>query len=76
MMRTIVYGSREHARWLGALPRSSAPRPDVLRAAEAIVRAVARGGDAALVRLTAKLDGVRLTPATFAGIAFISTDEG
>jgi histidinol dehydrogenase len=63
MMRTTVYGSREHARWLRALPRSSAPRREVLRAAQAIVRAVERGGDAALVRLSARLDGVRLTPA-------------
>jgi histidinol dehydrogenase len=62
-VRTIVDGSPAHARWLAALPRSSAPRRDVLRAAEAIVRAVARGGDAALVRLTGRLDGVRLTPA-------------
>jgi histidinol dehydrogenase len=62
-MRTIVYGSRAHARWMAALPRSAAPRREVLRAAEAIVRAVARGGDVALVRLGERLDGVRLTPA-------------
>ncbi len=62
-MKTLEFGSRAHKRWLAALPRSSAPRPDALRAAEAIVRAVRRGGDAALVRLTAQLDGVRLTPA-------------
>ena len=34
----------------------------MVRAAEAIVRAVRREGDAALVRLTERLDGVRLTP--------------
>jgi histidinol dehydrogenase len=62
-VRTIVYGSRAHARWLAALPRSAAPRRDVLQAAGAIVRAVQRHGDAALVRLTERLDGVRLTPA-------------
>ncbi len=61
-MRTLEHGSRAHARWIAGLPRASAPRPAVLRAAESIVRAVKRGGDAALVRLTAKLDGVRLTP--------------
>ena len=61
-MRTFAFGSRAHARWLGSLPRSSAPRRDVVRAAEAIVRAVQQGGDAALLRLTARLDGVRLTP--------------
>ncbi len=60
-MKTLEYGSRAHARWLAALPRSSAPRPEVLRAVEGIVKAVRRGGDAALVRLTARLDGVSLT---------------
>jgi histidinol dehydrogenase len=63
VMRTIVHGSREHARWRQRLPRTAAPRRPVLHAAETIVRAVARGGDAALVRLTERLDGVRLTPA-------------
>jgi histidinol dehydrogenase len=62
-MRTLAWGSRAQARWLAALPRSSAPRRDVMRAVEAIVRAVQRDGDAALVRLSARLDGVRLTPA-------------
>ena len=62
-MRTIAFGSRAHARWLLALPRSSAPRREVVRAAEAIVRSVEREGDAALVRLVARLDGVRLTAA-------------
>ncbi len=62
-MRTFAFGSRTHARWLASLPRSSAPRSDVLLAAEAIVRAVERRGDAALVRLTARFDGVRLTRA-------------
>ncbi len=61
-MRTLEHGSRAHARWIAGLPRASAPRPAVLRAAESIVRAVKRDGDAALVRLTAKLDGVSLTP--------------
>jgi len=62
-VRTIAFGSRAHARWLAALPRSSAPRPQVMRSALAIVRSVQRDGDAALVRLVARLDGVRLTPA-------------
>jgi histidinol dehydrogenase len=60
-MRLLVYGSRAHARWLAALPRSSRPRPQVLRATETIVRAVRRDGDAALLRLTRELDGVALT---------------
>ena len=62
-MRTIEYGTKAHARWKATLPRSASPRRDVVRAAETIVRAVAREGDAAVVRLTARLDGVRLTPA-------------
>jgi histidinol dehydrogenase len=61
-MRTVAYGGTAWRRWLASLPRSSAPRPEVLRAAAAIVRAVRRGGDAALVRVTERLDGVRLTP--------------
>ncbi len=62
-MKMLDFGSRAHARWMAGLSRSSAPRPDVLRTAEAILRAVRRDGDAALLRLTAKLDGVRLSPA-------------
>jgi histidinol dehydrogenase len=61
-MRTLVHGSSGWKRWLSGLPRASAPRPEVMRAAEAIVRSVRREGDAALVRLTARFDGVRLTP--------------
>jgi len=47
-------------RWLASLPRASAPRPSVVRGAERIVAAVRKGGDRALVRLTERLDGVRL----------------
>jgi histidinol dehydrogenase len=61
-VRTIEYGTRAHARWRAGLTRAASPRRDVLRATEAIVRAVTRDGDRALVRLTARLDGVRLTP--------------
>jgi histidinol dehydrogenase len=61
-MRTIVHGSAGWKRWLASLPRASAPRPAALRAAAGIVRAVRRGGDDALVRLTARFDGVRLAP--------------
>ena len=59
-MRTIAYPGTAYSRWLAALPRASAPRPAVVRAAERIVRAVRLGGDAALLRLTERLDGVRL----------------
>jgi histidinol dehydrogenase len=61
-MRTVVYGSAGWKRWLASLPRSSSPRAGVARAAEAIVRAVRREGDRALVRFTERLDAVRLTP--------------
>ena len=60
-MRTVGYGGAAWRRWIAALPRSGAPRPGVQRAVAAIVREVRRGGDDALVRLTARLDGVRLT---------------
>jgi histidinol dehydrogenase len=63
-MRTLVYGSHEWARWLSRLPRARGPRDGVMRAAEAIVRAVRRDGDRALVRYTARFDGVALTPRT------------
>lgn len=62
-MKRLRHGSRAHARWLAALPRASAPRPEVLRTAEAILREVRRDGDAALVRFGARFDGVRLSPA-------------
>jgi histidinol dehydrogenase len=61
-MRTVVFEGTAWRRWLSSLPRSSAPRAEALRAAAGIVRAVRRGGDAALVRLTERFDGVRLLP--------------
>ncbi len=60
-MRTVVYLGAGWKRWLASLPRSSAPRARVARAAETIVRGVRRDGDEALVRLTERLDRVRLT---------------
>jgi len=62
-VKTIVYGTRAHAAWKARLPHAAAPRRAVVRAVEAILRAVARDGDAALVRFTARFDGIRLTPA-------------
>ncbi len=62
-MKRIVYGGRDWDRWLARLPRSSAPRPQVLRATERIIRAVRTEGNRALVQLTERFDGVRLTPA-------------
>jgi histidinol dehydrogenase len=61
-MKTVVYGGAGWRRWLASLPRASAPRAEVQRAAEQIVRAVRREGDAALLRFSERLDGVRLAP--------------
>jgi histidinol dehydrogenase len=61
-MRTLTHGGAAWRRWLASLPRSGSPRPAVMRAAAGIVRAVRRGGDDAVCRLTARLDGVRLAP--------------
>jgi histidinol dehydrogenase len=61
-VRRLVHGSAGWRRWIEGLPRASGPRPAVLRAADRIVRAVHTEGDRALVRETARLDGVRLTP--------------
>ncbi|MET0556186.1 MAG: histidinol dehydrogenase [Vicinamibacteria bacterium] len=62
-MRTVRYGSPAWRRYLAALPRASRPRPAVAKAVAAILRDVRRHGDDALVRLTARFDGVRLRPA-------------
>jgi histidinol dehydrogenase len=59
-MRVIAYPGVAYRRWLAALPRASAPRGAVLRVAERIVRDVQKNGDAALLRLGERLDGVRL----------------
>ena len=61
-MRTLFFGGVAWRRFFASLPRSSAPRAGALRAAAGIVRAVRRGGDAALCRLTERFDGVRLLP--------------
>jgi len=60
-MKRLTYGGRAWKEWLTRLPRSSAPRPQVLRVVERIVRAVRLEGDRAVIRLTARHDGVRLT---------------
>src|SRR3989441_135012 len=62
MIKTLRYGTAAWERWLAGLPRANARRPQVERAVAAILRAVRRKGDAALVRYTARFDRVRLTP--------------
>ena len=59
-MRTLRYGTPAWERYLRSLPRSGQADRRVEAAAAAIVRAVRRDGDRALLRLTARLDGVRL----------------
>jgi histidinol dehydrogenase len=58
----VRFGSPAWRRYLEGRRRSARPRPGVERAAAAAIRAVRREGDAALVRLTARFDGVRLSP--------------
>jgi histidinol dehydrogenase len=61
-VKTLRYGTAAWKRYLAALPRADRPLPAVQRAVARIVRDVERDGDAALVRWTARLDGVRLRP--------------
>jgi histidinol dehydrogenase len=61
-MKTLRYGTAGWKRYLAALPRADRPRPAVQRAVARILSEVEREGDAALVRWTARLDGVRLRP--------------
>jgi len=62
-VRTVRYGTTAWRRYVDGLPRADRPRPAVQRAVARIVREVEREGDAAVVRWTARLDGVRLRPA-------------
>jgi histidinol dehydrogenase len=62
-VRTVRFGSPAWRRYLAGLPRGGASRPGIERAAAAVVRAVRREGDAAVLRFTARFDGVRLSAA-------------
>jgi histidinol dehydrogenase len=59
-MRLLGYATPAWRRYLASLPRAGTPSPRVERAVAGILRAVERDGDRALVRLTRRLDGVRL----------------
>jgi histidinol dehydrogenase len=61
-VKNLRYATAAWRRYLGGLPRADRPRPAVQRVVARIVREVEREGDAALVRWTARLDGVRLRP--------------
>jgi histidinol dehydrogenase len=62
-VKTLRYGTMAWRRYVDGLPRADRPRPLVQRAVARIVHDVEREGDAALVRWTARLDGVQLRPA-------------
>src|SRR5260370_31786697 len=62
MIRTLRYRTAAWERWLTGLPRAGAVRPGVDRGGAAILGAVQREGDAALLRYTRRFDRVRLTP--------------
>ena len=59
-MKVLRHATPAWRRYLAALPRADRPRPEVARAVARIVSDVAKEGDAAVVRWTARLDGVRL----------------
>jgi histidinol dehydrogenase len=59
-MRILRHGESEWSRYLARLPRSSSRSMRVERAVRTIVSDVRRDGDRALVRLTARFDGIRL----------------
>ncbi|HVR70713.1 MAG TPA: histidinol dehydrogenase [Vicinamibacteria bacterium] len=61
-MRRVRYGGAAWKAWLRGLPRAARPDPAIERAVAAILRQVARGGDRALVHLTARFDGLSLSP--------------
>ncbi len=62
MLRRLTYPSAAWTRYLQSLPRGGAPRPQVERAVAGILRQVQRNGDRALIALTARHDGVQLSP--------------
>ena len=63
-MRSFRYGTPEWTRYLSARRAPAASSLAVERGVARIVEDVRRHGDAALVRLTARFDGVRLAPGT------------
>jgi histidinol dehydrogenase len=61
-VKTVRYGTAAWKRYLDGLPRAGRPLPAVERAVARILAEVRRDGDAALVRLTRRFDGVSLSP--------------
>jgi len=61
-MRLIRYGTNAWRAYLAALPRASSRRAGLEGSVARILRDVRRNGDRALVRLTQRFDGIRLSP--------------
>ena len=62
-MRLVRPRDKNYARCLRALDRRAVPDPAVEKTVRGIIDAIAKDGDAALLRLTAKFGGPRLTSA-------------
>ncbi len=62
-MRTIRFKTPAWDRLLASLPRAAVRRGAIERGVRTILREVQREGDRALIRLTTRLDGVRISPA-------------
>jgi len=60
-VKLLRYGSAAWRRFVAGLPRASAGSPAVERAVARILAEVRRDGDAALLRLTRRFDGVTLS---------------
>jgi len=64
-MRTLRFGTRDFRSRLAAFGRGAAPSRPMQETVAAILADVRAGGDAAIVRQAARIDGARLTPADF-----------
>jgi histidinol dehydrogenase len=65
-MKRLRFATASWKRYLRSLPRADRPRPEVTKVVARIVDEVEGEGDAALIRWTERLDGVRLRPARIA----------
>jgi len=61
-VRSLRFGGAEWRRFQASLPRGGSPSPALERQVARILREVRRDGDRALLRLTERYDGVRLSP--------------
>ena len=70
-MRVVSYRDRGYQKFVKSLDRRSEPSRDLENTVAGIVDEVRRRGDRALIDLTRKFDGARLTP----GSLFVSESE-